>query len=483
MDQPLTYAAPNAQQTGLFTTVVAGGYCIGCGACALTCSKIRMAMTSVGTCQPSLEPDTVLTPAEDRAASTVCGFSALASNEDQISDALYQHQATRHPEIGYHLETFTGYVTEGTFRADGSSGGMGTWIVAELLRLRLVDAVIHVRPCRPTEDIDTPLFEFSISRTESELRSGAHSHYYPVTLAGVMSRVKSDATLRYAFVGIPCFVKAARLLAQQDESIAQSIRYYIGLVCGHLKSSAFAMSLAWEAGIAPGSLRRIDFRDKIKGKSPRKYGFRAQGPTESGTGEVARPMADTFGGDWGLGFFKYKACDYCDDVFAETADIVIGDAWLPQFDSDWRGTNILVVRHPLLLQVLTSGAAQARIQIAPIAADMAAASQRSGLNHRREGLSWRLWAADRRGDWRPPKRVVAGSIPVSRRRRRIYELREQLRDASHRAFARARERNDFGHFVTTLQPLIQRYYDQFKPPITARVRNRLKKLFTSGSRQ
>jgi hypothetical protein len=194
-------------------------------------------------------------------------------------------------------------------------------------------------------------------------------------------------------------------------------------------------------------------------------------------------MAETFGGDWGLGFFKYKACDYCDDVFAETADVVIGDAWLPQFDADWRGTNVLVVRHPLFADILTAGAAQSRIHIAPMTADMAAASQRAGLSHRREGSSWRLSAADRRGEWRPPKRVAPGSIVLTRQRRRIYELREQLRDASHTAFAHARMQNDFGQFEATLRPLIKQYYDQFRPPMAVRLRNRLKKLWTSWSRR
>jgi coenzyme F420 hydrogenase subunit beta len=463
----------------LFTTVVAGGYCVGCGACATTTAKIRVKMTPLGTYQAALENGEVLSPAEDRAASAVCGFSAHAQNEDDIAGPLYSRYATRHSEIGYHAQTFTGYVEEGSFRADGSSGGMGTWIASELLRLGHVDAVVHVRPCRNVQETDSPLFEFSIARSTDDLRAGSHSHYYPVTLVDILKQIKDDTSLRYALIGVPCFVKAARLLAQQDEAIAHCLRYYIGLVCGHLKSAAFAMSLGWQAQIAPESLEGIDFRDKIEGKSPRKYGFRATGRTAHGTVEAARPMAEIFGGDWGLGFFKYKACDYCDDVFAETADVVIGDAWLPQFDADWRGTNVLIVRHALFRDILAAGADQSRIKIAPITADMAAASQRSGLSHRREGLSWRLAAADRRGEWRPPKRVIAGSMLLTRRRRRIYELREQLRDASHAAFAQARARQDFRHFQASLQPLIKRYYDQFKPALWVRIRNRFKTLWTS----
>jgi hypothetical protein len=48
-----------------------------------------MKMTSLGTYQPALAVGAVLSPAEDRAASAVCGFSSLAQNEDQISDDLY----------------------------------------------------------------------------------------------------------------------------------------------------------------------------------------------------------------------------------------------------------------------------------------------------------------------------------------------------------------------------------------------------------
>jgi len=470
---------PDSESPDLFKTVVAGGYCVGCGACAVVCGKIRIEMTDLGTYQAVLGNGTTLSSAENRAAAAVCGFSTLAQNEDQIAGALYSAHATRHPEVGYHIQTLTGHVVEGTFRADGSSGGMGTWIAAELLRLRHIDAVIHVQPRYAAQKSGSPLYEFSIACSEEDLRSGAHSHYYPVTLADVFARIKKDTGLRYALIGVPCFIKAARLLAQQDESIARAVRFYIGLVCGHLKSAAFAMSLGWQAGIAPDQLHSIDFRHKIQGRSPRKYGFRATGNTERGNVEVGRPMQDVFGGDWGLGFFKYKACDYCDDVFAETADIVIGDAWLPQFDAVWQGTNILVVRHPLFVDILASASAQSRVQIAPITADIAAASQRSGLSHRREGLSCRLASADRRGEWHPPKRVIPGSFAVTRRRRRIYELREQLRDASHSAFAQARKKNDLGHFETTLRPLIKRYYDLFKPALAARLHNRFRKLWSS----
>ncbi len=448
---------------------------MGCGACAASSPKIRMHWDALGRFQAILQPGETLSPAEEQLASEVCPFSSAARNEDQIAGALFGEFASKHPAIGYHTHTYTGHVTEGTFRAAGSSGGMGSWIAAELLRLEHVDVVVHVRPRKDAALAPEPLFEFMTAGTVSELCDGAHSHYYPVTLETVLARIKANPSRRYALIAVPCFIKAVRLLALQDRSIASAIHYYIGLVCGHLKSAGFAQWLAWQAGIVPKALRSIDFRHKLEGRSPRHYGFRASGQDATGVVEVASPMSEVFGADWGLGLFKYKACDFCDDVMAETADVVIGDAWLPRFDSDWQGTNVLIVRHPLFARLLASAAEQSRVAITSVTADEVAASQRSGLSHRRQGLSWRLAAAERRAEWHPPKRVVAGSAVMPRRRRRIYALREQLRDASHELFATARARNDPEYFTEHMRPLIQAYYDQFKPNLLVRVRNRLRR--------
>jgi coenzyme F420-reducing hydrogenase beta subunit len=327
------------------------------------------------------------------------------------------------------------------------------------------------------------LFEFAVSRSAETLRQGAHSHYYPVTLARVLSHIKADPGVRYALVGIPCFIKAARLLSRQDAALCDAIRFYIGLVCGHLKSTGFAQLLGWQSGIDPGSLVGVDFRDKLAGRSPRHYGFRAIGRTRAADIDIARPMSEVFGADWGLGFFKYKACDFCDDVFAETADVVVGDAWLPQFDHDWQGTNILIVRHPIFADILAAAAAESRISIAPLSADQAAASQRSGLRHRREGLSARIHAARDRGEWHPPKRVAAGADNIPRMRRRLYELRELMRTASHEAFAEARRRNDLAFFTERMAPMVKQYYDHFKPGMGHRVVNRLKRLWAAWQRE
>ena len=59
--------------------------------------------------------------------------------------------------------------------------------------------------------------------------------------------------------------------------------------------------------------------------------------------------------DWGLGYFKPKACDWCDDIVGELADVSSGDAWLPGYVKDPGGNNIVIVRSPEIHEIISSG--------------------------------------------------------------------------------------------------------------------------------
>ena len=55
--------------------------------------------------------------------------------------------------------------------------------------------------------------------------------------------------------------------------------------------------------------------------------------------------------------FQVNACNYCDDIFAETADVAFGDGWLPEYKMDWQGTNVVVSRHPDIDEIIADAAA------------------------------------------------------------------------------------------------------------------------------
>lgn len=199
---------------------------------------------------------------------------------------------------------------------------MGTWLLYELIRTSRVDYIINVRAESEKSSTGAPLFSYTVRNTVESIKSGAKSRYYPVELSGVLEEVLNTPG-RFAIVGLPCFLKSVRLLQRNNHVLTERIQYCIGLVCGHLKSTRYSQSLAWQVGIEPNDLKSIDFRVKDPAAPANRYGTAF---LSDKTNKVVQTN-NLFGTDWSAGAFKYKACDFCDDVFAETADIVIGDAW------------------------------------------------------------------------------------------------------------------------------------------------------------
>jgi len=260
---------------------------------------------------------------------------------------------------------------------------------------------------------------------------------------------------RYALIALPCFSKAARLLAAHNPLIADRLRFVIALICGHLKSTAYARMYAWQTGVSPEDLRYIDFRHKRPDATAKHYAIRIVSEHANERVESLTNNEAFFGTNWGHGFFKYQACDYCDDVVGETADVTIGDAWLPTYQGDPGGTNVIIIRNRELDAMFASAAAEKRIWLEPLPAEDIIRSQDAGFRHRHDGLAYRLLLKDRRNRWRPPKRIAPGRSHLTLRYRWLFRLRELMRDESHRAFLEAVEKRDFSIFVRRMKvPLV-----------------------------
>ena len=427
-------------------------------------------MNEHGCYQAELDPaTTTLDATHESAALHACPFSGHGENENEIARQLYgDHEKSEfHDRIGYHLATYAGHVVENGYRARGSSGGIGSWILSELFKLGEIDAVIHVGAVSPEKN--GTLFEFKISRSLEEINERAKSRYYPIEMSRVLAEVL-ERPGRYALVGIPCYIKAFRLLAQQHSELRERIRYTVAIVCGHLKSSRFAELFSWQCGIKPGDLKTIDFRHKIEGQAANLYGIEVQGKRDGAEVTDCKTNADYYGSNWGHGLFKYSACDYCDDVLGETGDVAVGDAWLPEYVHDSKGTNVVVVRDPRIREIIETGMREQRLKLDSVDADAIAASQDAGLRHRREGLQYRLFLKDQQNEWRPPKRVEAKEDHLTEKQKTIFGLRIDLAAQSHRAFLKAREAGSFDVFKRLMQNLQDQYDAQYAPPLIVRIR-------------
>lgn len=413
----------NVQQ---IPNVISGGYCVGCGACAaFNPDAIVMERNRDGAFEASIIDPSRLKDDTD----LICPFSNKSKNENQHADVLYGQSPSAHPLLGRFEQIYAGHVVEGDFRRNGSSGGATSWVASELLRLGHVDAVIHVH-AHETRD-GTDLFQYSVSRTTDDLQHGAKTRYYSVSMDKVLRHVKSE-NLSVAVVGVPCFIKAVRNLALMDEGLRSNVKFTLGIFCGHMKSAGFAESLAWQSGVRPRDIETVDFRVKVPMQPATAYAFSA---IERGTGrQTTKPMSKLAGRRWDGGYFKLKACEFCDDVVGETADAAFGDAWLPEFADDSQGANVFIVRNPIVRDIVEQGMSSGRLGVQPLSADLAVQSQAAGFRDRREALQYRLWLTDQAGKWRPVKRVEPEWRHLSFIRRLTNRLRQFVRARSFVSF-------------------------------------------------
>ena len=408
--------------------IVRSGLCIGCGSCVANMPGARMRWDPYGQLKPAGPPGWYRNKSE--AFSRQCPFSPKAADEDALALGRFGSAPYHDLAIGRFERAFVGHAAEPGFREQGSSGGMVSWVAAELLRSGKVDAVVHVSAATDDQE-GSPFFAYRISRSVVEIGRGAKSRYYPTELSEVIRAIR-ETPGRYAVVGVPCFIKAIHLLRAADAVVAERVTHTLGLFCGHMKSAHMVDSFAWQLGTELDRVRTIDFRLKNSHRPANWY--RAQLSLTDG-GSAEQDWWHLADGDWGAGFFQNPACDWCDDVVAETADVSFGDAWIEPFSSDGRGTNVVVARSRELKDLIEAARADGRLDLQPVDAEFIIRTQAAGLRHRRDGLAYRLtW---RRRGIVPGKRV-APSVGLPLRRKLVYRLRYAIARWSHRLFRLAR---------------------------------------------
>lgn len=93
---------------------------------------------------------------------------------------------------------------------------------------------------------------------------------------------------------------------------------------------------------------------------------------------------------WGTGLFKANACDFCDDVMTELADISLGDAWVKPFSRDGRGNSVIVTRSREAEGLMCDGVNNHELQLVSMSRDMMVSTQQGSFNHRHDGLYVRI---------------------------------------------------------------------------------------------
>lgn len=356
--------------------VVKLGSCSGCGGCAVASQgSIKMVLQKNRTYLP-----VVIRGNAPQSAHEACPFTTIPSRVTRQNLGLMKAglAAQSHPLIGAHSMLGIGRIS-GNDVWESSSGGLTSWILTELLRTGQIDGVIHLGQGKGGGSNE--IFSYHLSMSISEVLARRGTKYYASTIEDVFEELKTKSG-RFAFVGVPCFVNSVDFLRHADPHFARKIAFTIGLVCGHLKSQVFAQALSWQLGFSPEETKTVNFRKKNKVGSPLDYIFESS--NHSGLVR-SRQSSKLLGANWGHSAFSLNACNSCTDLFAYTSDVTFGDAWLPEYANDPRGTNIVVSRNKVVDDIILKGSRSGQIEFSMTSTQKIIDSQKGGIQHRIDG--------------------------------------------------------------------------------------------------
>jgi coenzyme F420 hydrogenase subunit beta len=381
-------------------------YCSGCGVCAAAC-PIKLLDISMSE-QGEYRPEFFSSDHKDRCTKCdLCeNLCALLSDEKQheYPENWKSNEGQKLPwreEVGYYGQSFAGHTINTEQRLAGSSGGIATWTMQQLLKRGMVDAVVCVQP-----QSHAPFFKPVICETVEEIQQCSKSSYYPVEFSEVLEQVIRGPERRYAIIGLPCTITSIRLAMKSDSRLRRRGVYLLSLVCGQQKSSLYTDYLSMLAGHDHEEVKSINFREKSLNSPASNFNF----VSTNNDGEEKR--LSWFEGPkdaWFDYFFTLDACHFCQDVFGESADIVFMDAWLPQYVKDPKGTTLWIVRHPELGQLFHSNE---ECEANPIPIQHVINSQKVVVTNKKKNFPYRVYEAKKLG-WNIPEEWECRKAPSS----------------------------------------------------------------------
>lgn len=354
--------------------------CTGCGSCVSESNEqLKMKWNKYGFIVPTPSTNSNKTHFELR---KYCPFNPSPAkeiqSEDELASIFLNDAQYSDPKVGRYNSTYIGYSK--SFRESSSSGGLATAIFHYLLTSKTVDGIYVVRKYKGS-------YEYQLITNSDDILNMSKTRYIPVTMDSLDEKIKTfDGKI--AAVGVACFIKSIRIKQHYNPQYKNKIKFLVGIICGGWKSRFFTDFLADKVGLK--NYVNQDYRIKTIDLKADDYYFGAQQNDDS---EIRTIRMREVGDMWGTGLFKEEACDYCTDVLSELCDISLGDAWLPGYTEDSRGTSIIISRSKNADHVLSELIKCEELKINEVDKNEIIKSQASSFSHRHDALKFRIFIA------------------------------------------------------------------------------------------
>jgi coenzyme F420 hydrogenase subunit beta len=381
--------------------VVNNGFCIGCGVCVAICPDHCLTMTwnQKGSIEPTFTKECKNTCG---LCLKSCPFYEQKIEKKEIAEELFNaHDIEFSNDAGFYSTCWAGYSLVDADRGNGASGGMATWFIRHCLDNGIVDFAAVVGPTIR----DNPLFDFQLVSKTKELEKTRGSKYYPVSVHEVLTFICEQEEKKYLIIGLPCLLYGIRLAARHNAKMRRRIKILAGLTCGGCPTKMMCDCLSKAQGKTPQAQDEISFRKK-KNNAQTAYDYEFF-IKNGGYPILGKSMYGLYGFLWTNHFFRHRSCFFCDDVFAEVADIVFMDAWLSRFTRDPGGNNLIIVRNMALNVIFEPDIIRGKCFLEPVDIHDICKSQELLIQWKKIDIDFRYQLAAQKGNQLPLRTPVA----------------------------------------------------------------------------
>lgn len=364
--------------------------CIGCGVCVSVCPTHHLQIKKNRFNQLCIIENKNKCLEKCSVCLKVCPFSNQSMNEDDWSKQLF-HKSNQHfhPETGYYINCYVGFHPIEKKRLNSASGGLVSYLLEYLLKHNTVDTVLVVG-----NEEQEPFFSYQLCQQPDNVYNYSRSAYTVVNIEQALELIiQNESIQNVAIVALPCVSKALRNATKYNAKLKSKIKFIIGIVCGQQKSNNFIDYLALKNGI--NNLSKIIFRTKKKGRANGNYGVKII----NANGEKKDITFSDYAKEWSFKLFTVPACNFCDDIFAETADIVFMDAWLPEYRLSEKGENLVITRNQELDEIISNIQTTTLINV-----NRVVESQSTVINNKKKGCWTATALAKKQFKYVPSKR-------------------------------------------------------------------------------
>jgi coenzyme F420 hydrogenase subunit beta len=351
--------------------VVDWGLCIGCGACAYTCSKraIRMVHVEAEGYRPTF----------DLASCHDCTDCLPICPGAQVDGNLLcgsQKSTSTDHEFGPVLEVYEGWASDPDVRYRGSSGGVLSALSLYCIEQGGFAGVIHAG----MDPVSPWMNRNFVSRSRDEVLARAGSRYAPSSPCSALDACR-DAEQPYAFIGKPCDTAAVGRIGRRDGDVRANLGLVMTFFCAGTPSTLGTLRLMERLNTPLVSVKTLHYRGA---------GWPGEFRTVDNDAVVGSTMS--YKDSWSaLTSYRPLRCNLCPDGLGRVADISCGDAWHRYTNNGDPGRSMILVRTERGREALVAAAAAGYVTLHR-AAPLDVLRAQPSLLERRRSLLGRLIA-------------------------------------------------------------------------------------------